>query len=202
MTGAWQEFLTEKVNLIRMNGEKVDGIPASVHENEVLIVDFSLQMEEGDKLTRLLPNGLEEKYLIVNINFQRDPVDEEDSIIKISVRKETKIDTLRPIHQEFHTHGDNSPMNIDSPNSPISITNIAQDGLFENLRYLVDKQITDISAKSDLLKKVDELEDAQDKKSYLEHYTNFIASAANHVTLWVGLSPLIPALNNLIHILK
>jgi hypothetical protein len=54
MTRAWQGFLNFKVNLIRKNGERVDGIPSSsILDNKVFIDDLTLKMEEGDELTQM-----------------------------------------------------------------------------------------------------------------------------------------------------
>lgn len=186
--------LNDKISLIRSNGERVDDIPASVQGNEIFIDDITLKMEEGDKLTRTLPNGIEETYLILNLEYYLGFMGH----VEIDVRKETQIDLHKPSHQEFHIHGNNSQMNINSLNSSLNSINITPSELFERLKDIVDEQITDSNAKSELLSQVQELEEAGDKKSFSERYTNFIASAANHATLWVALSPLIPTFMDLL----
>lgn len=193
-----REYLTDKVSLIRKNGDRVEDIPALVQGNKIMIDDIDLKMEEGDKLTRMLPNGIEEAFLILNLKYYLASM----KFVEIDVRKETQIDARKPSSQEFHLHGNNSQMNINSPNSNLNSIIITQDKLFETLRSIVNEQITDINAKSELFNQVEKLEKAEDKKSFSERYNEFIASAANHANLWVALSPLIPTFMDLMNRFK
>jgi len=84
------DLLTDRVSLIRNNGNRIDDIPASVQGNRIFVGDTSIQMEEGDILIRKLQNGLEEKYFISNLNYYEDKL---LGHIKIGVKKETKIQT-------------------------------------------------------------------------------------------------------------
>jgi hypothetical protein len=197
-----REFMTNKVSLIRKNGERVDNILASVQGKKIITDDISLKMEEGDKILRVLPNGIEEKYLITNLEYHISELFEGMEHVTIHVRKETQIDPLSPPHLEFHTHGSNSQMNINSPNANLNTINITHNDLFEKLKNVVEEQIVDENTKSELLSQVKELEKVQGERSFSEKYTDFIASAANHVTLWGALSPFIPAFMEIIHKIK
>jgi len=87
-TSEMDDLLPDRVSLIRKNGDRTDNILASVQGNKILVGDTSLQMEEGDTLIRKLRNGIEEKYLILNLNYYED---EELGHIEIDVRKKTKM---------------------------------------------------------------------------------------------------------------
>jgi len=190
-------LLTDKVSLIKKNGERVNDIYASVQGKKIFMDDVSLKTEEGDKLTRTLPNGMEETYLILNAEYFLGVKPLEH--IEIDVRKETQIDPSSHPHQEFHIHGNNSQMNINSPNANLNTINITQSNLFEKLKGVIDEQITDKNIKIELLSQVEELEKAQGEKSFSEKYNNFIASASNHATLWSALYPFIPTIMDIIH---
>lgn len=189
-----RDLLTDKVSLIRKNGDIVDNIFASVQGRKVFMDDMNLKMEDGDKLIRILPNGKEETYLILNLKYL---LFGDLSHIEIDVKKDTQIDPLKP--QELHIHSSNSQMIINSPNSKLNAFNIVQGDLFERLRQAVDTNITDNNIKMELLSQLEELEKAQGDESFSERYNRFIASAANHATLWSALSPFISPLLEIMH---
>jgi len=196
---AFREFYTNEISLIRKNGERVDNIFASVQGREILMGDISLKMEEGDKILRMLPNGVEEKYVIINLEYHINDLFKGMEHVTIHVRKETQIDSHSPPNQQFNIYGNNSQMNINSHNAKLNTTNVTHIDLFKKLRDVVREQITDENARSELLGRVDELEKVQEDKSFSEKYTDFIASAANHATLWSALSPFIPTFMDMIH---
>jgi|WetSurMetagenome_2_1015567.scaffolds.fasta_scaffold63197_1 hypothetical protein len=195
----FSEFMTNKISLIRKNGKRIDNIFASVQGKEIITDNISLKMEEGEKILRILPNGVEEKYIITNLEYYVGESCQGMEHVKILVRKETQIDSHGPSNQQFNIYGDNSQMNINSPNASQNNITITCEELFEKLRCVIEEKITDENARSKLLNQVDELEKDRGKKSFSEKYTNFIASAANHATLWSALSPFIPAFMEIIH---
>jgi predicted nucleotide-binding protein len=84
----YEAFLTDRVSLIRKNGNRIDAIPASVQGDRIFVGDTSLQMEQGDTLIRKLSNGIEEEYLILYTKYYEHKL---LGYIEIDVRKETKI---------------------------------------------------------------------------------------------------------------
>ena len=59
----------DNVSLIKANGEKYENISAQVGSTKILIPDYKLPIEEGDKLTRALPNGFEETYEVIDRGY-------------------------------------------------------------------------------------------------------------------------------------
>lgn len=59
----------DNVSLIKANGEKYENISAQVGSTKILIPDYKLPIEEGDKLTRALPNGFEETYEVTDRGY-------------------------------------------------------------------------------------------------------------------------------------
>jgi len=99
-TSEMDDLLTDKVSLIRKNGDRIDNIPASVQGNKIFTGNTSLQMEEGDTLIRILKNGKEEKYSILNLDYYED---EDLGHIKIDVRKETTVQEMTNTHMVSNT---------------------------------------------------------------------------------------------------
>jgi len=161
--------------------------------------DTSLQMEEGDTLIRKLRNGIEEKYLILNLKYYED---EELGHIEIDVRKETKIQDAKYARVEYHQYGNAGQVNIDSPGASLNITKITPSNIFEQLNSVIEKTIPDADEKLKLLHQVEELKNAEGGKSFLDKYSDFIASVANHVTLMAALTPFIPVFADIIKNIK
>ena len=65
----FNRMLTDVVSLVKVNGQRYDNIKALVQYKLVFIVDASLPIEEGDRITRELPNGLVESYLVLDRGF-------------------------------------------------------------------------------------------------------------------------------------
>lgn len=59
----------DKVCLIKANGEKYEDISAQVGRDKILVPESKLPIEEGDKFTRTLPNGLEETYEVIDRGY-------------------------------------------------------------------------------------------------------------------------------------
>jgi hypothetical protein len=62
-------MLKDTVTLIKKDGTQFDGIKASVQTKKIFINDASLPIEEGDNITRILPSGLTEVYLVLDRGF-------------------------------------------------------------------------------------------------------------------------------------
>jgi hypothetical protein len=62
-------FMTDKVSLIKITGDRRDGIPASVQRNVIYIEDASLVIEPGDQIERVASNGLRELFEVTDPGF-------------------------------------------------------------------------------------------------------------------------------------
>jgi ElaB/YqjD/DUF883 family membrane-anchored ribosome-binding protein len=92
---SFRRTLRDTVSLIKANGQRYNNIKAFVQPNMIFIADASLPIEEGDKLTRELPNGLEESYLVLDRGYY-SPVQGMDAHYQVKVRKETTISRRQP----------------------------------------------------------------------------------------------------------
>jgi hypothetical protein len=92
-------------------------------------------------------------------------------------------------HITYNLHGANPRININSQDYSINISNSKV--VFDELRKTIESEITDENLKKDLQLKTSEMEQNVGKSSFLKSYSDFMALAANHVTVF---APLLPAL--------
>jgi molybdopterin converting factor small subunit len=99
---------------------------------------------------------------------------------------------LQPVNINYFT-GANSRVNINSTDSSSNYSTETLN-IFSQLRETLD-QIDDVEAKRKLSSDIDAMESSYGRRDFLENYKNFMATAANHMTLF---SPLIPQLTLLL----
>ena len=63
------DFMTDRVTLVKANGERREGIKANVQPATILIDDGNVPLEEDDVLERTLPNGMIERYLVLDRGY-------------------------------------------------------------------------------------------------------------------------------------
>jgi hypothetical protein len=66
---SFDDFMIDKVTLIKQSGERMPDIPASVQRNKIFVNDASLVIEPGDLFERVTSNGLRETYEIIDPGF-------------------------------------------------------------------------------------------------------------------------------------
>ena len=62
--------MTDTLVLHKPDGREFPGIKASISSKQILIPDVRLPIEVGDKLTRTLPNGLTDTFIVDDPGFQ------------------------------------------------------------------------------------------------------------------------------------
>ncbi len=94
----------------------------------------------------------------------------------------------------FHLHGANSRVNLNSADNSTNIVSTADDRVFVQLHEKV-VSIENITAREDIQSRIRELEAASKSGGFLHAYQSFIASAADHMTLF---APLVPVLTQML----
>ena len=65
----FNQFMTDKVTLVKNTGIRYENIRSNVQTKLIFIDDATIPIEEGDKLIRILPNTLEEVYVVIDRGF-------------------------------------------------------------------------------------------------------------------------------------
>ncbi|MEQ6856295.1 hypothetical protein AAHH17_17670 [Lysinibacillus capsici] len=186
-----KQLARDTVILKKQNGEVFSDIKANVQKNKIFIHDNTLPIEEGDRLVRTLSNGLEESYIVVDRGYY-EKFHSIDAHYQCDVQKESSVQ-----YKEWassitnHFYGANSRVNIGSTDNSSNIVNINKDNIFDELRSVINENISSESDSIILLDLVNNMEETRGTPSFIDKYKSFMESAANHMSVF---SPFLPAL--------
>ena len=189
-----RNLMRDKVSLIKEDGSRFDDIKANVQPDKIFIDDASLPIEEGDKLERTLPNNLVESYVVLDRGYY-ESIGGISSHYQVKVRKESAIPVRTPSPVVYNLIGDSSRVNINSQDASANVVNITRSNLFEEMKRVIEENEDNVDKKSKLLSQIDEMEDAQGTDELKERYREFVATAADHMTL---LTPFLLAITQLL----
>jgi hypothetical protein len=188
---SFNSLMRDKVTLIKKSGNRIENIRASVQIDKIFTNDPAIPIEDGDVFERTLPTGIVERYDILDAGFMQGTEGTPPHYQSV-VRKQTKIDPLaQPSQIIYNLTGPNARVNIQSIDSSTNVVEVEPTELFGRIRAAIDQGVQDGELLKKLQEKVAELEKTQGTPSFAARYKEFIALAANHMTL---LAPFIPAL--------
>jgi len=188
-----KNHLKDTVALEKRDGQRVEKIRAAVTGKKIIIDNGDLPIEEGDVLERILPNGLVERYTVLDRGYFA-AFGSQPPHYQVQVEKQTSIQRKSGGTTIYNVTGPNARVNVESTDASTNVVTIAPSQLFEQLRSIIEQKVRAESERDDLLRLVEELAQAKTATSYLGAYQGFIASAANHMTV---LAPFLPALAQL-----
>ena len=187
----FDELFTDELTLVKRNGDRLEGVHASVQKNKVLVIDETLPVQEGDCFERTLPNGQLEQLQVEEASFHKG-LHGIPGHFEIRVQKTTARRREAPAqHVTNILHGPNSRVNMGSVDQSV---NVAGD-VFGSIRQAFLKDVQAGPERDAILAKLTELEKAKGTPSFTERYAEFMALAANHVTV---LQPFVVALAQLL----
>jgi hypothetical protein len=189
--------MTETVTLIKQpSGKRYEGIEASVQSEKIFIDDADLPVEEGDKIEHELPNGLKERYVVMDRGYHGG-MRGIPAGYQIEVRKEGRPTESNESTKNvtYNLHGDNSRVNVSSVDASTNINNEEANRLFKDLRNKLKEEVENREEREELLNKVDELEEAAGSDRFSDKYQEFMAMAADHMGV---VSPFASALSQLL----
>ena len=91
--------------------------------------------------------------------------------------------------------GPNARVNIQSSDSSTNVVSVESAVLFDNLREAIQRSSLDSTVAQQLIQNVSAMQSAAGTKAFGERYKEFIAVAADHMTL---IAPFLPALTQLL----
>lgn len=66
---SFDSLMTDKVDLLKLNGARVSNLPASVQKGKIFISGNGVLIEPRDLLIRNASNGAEETYEVIDPGF-------------------------------------------------------------------------------------------------------------------------------------
>jgi hypothetical protein len=186
-------FMTDNVSLVKANGQRIENIGANVQAKKIFIDNGSVPIEEGDILERKLPNGLVERYRVMDRGyfaaFSGTPAH-----YQVQVQKETALVPRAGGTTIYNVSGLNARVNVQSTDVSTNVINVDVAQLFEQIGDAIRNGVADEEVRQRLFSQLPGLNKATTSQDYLERYQQFIASAANHMTI---IAPFLPALAQL-----
>lgn len=188
----FKNFPTEELKLIKKDGSVVESVTGLVSSNKIHVGDASIQIQEGDVFERTLPNGLVEKYLVIDSGFKKGTGGHIEDHYQAKVEKITDLPKRGNAQGYINVTNENGNVNINSTDNSINIS-VSNDTtkIFNELRDAL-KGVDDYD---ELVQTVNKLEESVGKPDFLEQYSKFIQSVANHMTI---VAPFLPAITSLV----
>jgi len=114
----------------------------------------------------------------------------------------TKIDRRRLMAKEsspitnYYVQGENARVNVNSSDNSVNVVMESEEEFFGTLQQRIESGVPEGSERRKILDALIVLRESHGKPSFAQRYTDFMAAAANHITVIV---PFIPALTEMLH---
>ncbi len=103
-------------------------------------------------------------------------------------------DWSKQVAQNIHFHGDNSRLNVHSSDNSTNVVSVSKEQVFVQMQDTA-RAIPDENERNEIVARLKELEKARGSEGFLPAYKSFIASAADHMTLF---GPFLPMLTQML----
>jgi hypothetical protein len=191
----FDDMMTDTISLVKRNGARRDGIKAIVESTKIMVPDVSLDVDEGDHLERVLPSGKVESFLILDTGFNPG-LEDIPPFYQMKVRKESVIrDEQSRSSVVYNVTGPNARVNVNSTDASTNIANVGTSELFEQMRSVVAQGIQGEDERQEMVTRINSMEKSHGTGDFAKRYSDFIALAANHMSIF---SPFMPALGQLL----
>lgn len=185
----FEHFPKSKFEIVDGLGNRKGTVEGIANPENIIIPDARAPISMGDELRRLIPNGIEEVFEVIDPQFQPQFHDIA-AHFQVKVRKKGLFDKGTGGNYTINVSGNNPRVNLGSTDNSVNTVNDHR--VFNNLRDSITRNVTEGSARNELLNAVDIMENGKnDKDSFLSGYQRLISSAANHMTV---IAPFLPAL--------
>ena len=135
---SFDALLTDTVILLKKNGESHEGIKASVQKNKIFIQRSDILIETGDLIQRVMSNGAEETYEVIDPGFHEKfhgiPAGYQMDVRKLGLPEAEK--AVQSI--TYNISGSNARINQNSVDNSVNIVQSNQD-LLEHIQALRDE---------------------------------------------------------------
>lgn len=190
----FKDFMTDRVTLVKKDGRRFEGLPASVQSGLIMTEDPRIPIEDGDNFVRQLPSGVTEMFVVLDAGFNQAfhgiAAHYQSKVEKTTARK-----AVSGNHIVYNLIGSNARVNINSSDSSTNVVNVESHQLFDNLQQTVGHAVQNDDLRRELLKCIDEMRASAGTPSFGTRYKDFISLAADHLSL---VAPFLPALTQLL----
>jgi hypothetical protein len=191
MSQPWKALHTpDDIDIVAPDGTVRCRVVGYYGGTQFTIDDMKVDVRPGDEIRRMLPNGREEAFTVLDPKFFKGFFGPH---YQVKVGRSGTYPKHTGGNYNVHVSGSNSRVNIGSTDR--STNTVVNGDVFNQLRKALGEGIGDESEREKLTNLVNQVEAAHDQKSFTAGYQALIASAANHMTI---LAPFLPALTELL----
>ena len=195
----FESFKNDRVALIKKDGQRFEDLPASVQSGLILTDNPKIPIEDGDQFERKLPSGIVDVFTVVDSGFQQGihgiPPHYQSKVRKNTIGSPPRRRPAAGPQVVYNLIGPNARVNIQSSDSSTNVVSVESAVLFDNLREAIQRSSLDSTVAQQLIQNVSAMQSAAGTKAFGERYKEFIAVAADHMTL---IAPFLPALTQLL----
>lgn len=190
-------MLRDKCTLAKADGRTFPNLIASVQPPTIFLLDEgAIPVVEGDILERALPNGLLDRFEIVERGYfaarSGIPAHYQAKVRRLS---DAVPSTPQPAVYTLNLHGSNARAYVNSHDASLNVVGATSDELFAAIRRALDDGTIESTVKSNIVEQLSALESAQGTPSFTQRYVQFVGTIADHLTL---LGPFLPRLAQLL----
>ena len=139
------------------------------------------------------PSGLESEYprmvaqaVGLSANLVKTKIDRR----RLMTKKESSPTTT------YYVQGENARVNVNSTDNSVNVVMESKEEFFSTLQQRIESGVPEGDERRNILDALTVLRESHGKPSFAQRYTDFMAAAANHITVIV---PFIPALTEMLH---
>ena len=191
-------MLRDKCTLVKADGRAFPSLIASVQPPTIIFLDEgSIPVEEGDILERALPNGLLDRFEILERGYfaarGSTPAHYQSKVRRLSnaVPPAVMPPSPQPAVYNLNLHGSNARAYVNSHDASFNVMGATADELFSAIRKAVEDGTIEPAVKANLVEQLAALESTQGTPSFTQRYVQFVGTIADHLTLF---GPFLPRL--------
>ena len=119
----FKSLLKDKITLVKEDGNKFENIEANVQPKLITVFNETIPFESGDVIERVLPNGISEKFNIIDPTFYQKigglPGHYQIKVEKVGINEKLKSINIQ---NNFYGNLNNSPIQQQTNNSQQNIS--------------------------------------------------------------------------------
>lgn len=191
----FSQFMTDTLCLHKPDGRVFENIRACVSGKGVIAIeDVSLPIEVGDPLTRRLPSGLTETFIVDDPGY-RESFSGIPAHYQVKAHRAGAERSILHGAATYNVTGPNARVNINSHDHSTNTVTFEPAPVFADLRRAVVEAVAENSERAKLLAGIEAMENGHRTHTFVDRYKDFITLAANHMTI---VAPFLPALSALL----
>jgi hypothetical protein len=185
-------FKKTEVSVVAPDGTVRGRHQAIITPAQFTIPDASAVIFVGDELRRLLPNGVEEAFEVVEPTFN-DVMSDMPAFYAVKVRRKGTFQPGTGGNYTFHVTGPNARVNIGSTDGSQNV--VGDHAVFRDLQHAVRAAALPEGDRASLEEAIRSMRASAGTDEFKSAYQRFVEVAAAHITI---VAPFLPALTHLL----